>query len=253
MKIGITLSGGGARGAAHTGALQALNENDIFPQAVSGSSAGALIGALYCCGYAPKEILQLSTNHSFLKIFRLGFINKGLTELTYLEEFLNVNLKVKTFENLPVSLKVGVTNINTGAFEIIDSGNIVDAVVASCSIPLLFRPKKIGKDIYIDGGVTNNLPIECLEADVDKILGISVCPHKYDSRVDGMKDIAERVFHLAVWNNMESRMAKCDFAIEIEGAFPFGMFDLQQSQELFKVGYDALKQDIQRVKRIFEI
>ena len=69
--IGIALSGGGARGAAHIGVLQALNEAGIFPDQVSGASAGALIGALYCSGHSPKKILEQSESHSFLNIFKV--------------------------------------------------------------------------------------------------------------------------------------------------------------------------------------
>lgn len=237
--IGIALSGGGARGAAHIGALQALNENNIFPTMVSGSSAGALIGAIYCSGYTPLEMLALCKEHAFLKIFKIGFTNKGLTELKYLEAFLKTHLKAKTFEDLKIPLSIGVTNINTGMFEVRSSGDLIKTILASCSIPLLFKPVKLDKDVYIDGGVLNNLPIEPLQETCDKIIGISVCPHVYKEKVVGIKDIAERVFHLGVWNTMEHRLKQCDVAIEIEGAFQFGIFDLKHASALFDAGYQT--------------
>lgn len=249
LKIGISLSGGGARGAAHIGVLQALNENSIYPSMVSGSSAGALIGALYCSGLQPLEILELCKNHSFFKIFKIGFINKGLTELKYLEEFLENHLKAKTFEDLKVPLSIGVTNINTGTFEVRSSGNLIKTILASCSIPLIFKPVKLDQDIYIDGGVLNNLPIEPLQEKCDKIIGVSVCPHKYSQRVDGMKDIAERVFNLGVWNTMEHRLKQCDVAIEVEAALSYGIFDLKQSPALFAIGYDATVAKIDEIKQ----
>ncbi|WP_142785063.1 patatin-like phospholipase family protein [Changchengzhania lutea] len=72
-EIGIALLGGGVRGAAHIGVLQALNENNIFPNRVSGTSAGSIIGVLYCAGHTPKDILKLSHEKAFLKIFKIGF------------------------------------------------------------------------------------------------------------------------------------------------------------------------------------
>ncbi|WP_035086247.1 patatin-like phospholipase family protein [Aquimarina latercula] len=248
QKIGISLSGGGARGAAHIGVLQALNENGIVPAMVSGSSAGAIIGALYCSGYSPLEILELCRDHTFLKIFRIGFINKGLTELTYLKEFLEKTLKAKTFEDLHIPLKVGVTNINKGAFEIKESGDLIKSVVASSAIPLIFKPVKIGNDIYVDGGVMNNLPIEPLQDHCHKIIGVSVCPHKFNSRVEGIKDIGVRTFHLAVWNTMEHRLDQCDVVLEIEKSFSYGLFDLKQSPELFQAGYETTLQQISSIK-----
>ncbi len=80
--VGLVLSGGGARGAAHIAVLQALNENGILPDHVSSASAGALIGALYCSGHTPMEILELAESHSFLHIFKVGVINTSLTDMS---------------------------------------------------------------------------------------------------------------------------------------------------------------------------
>ena len=87
-KLGLVLSGGGARANAHIGALHALNENGIYPTHISGASAGALIGALYCSGYSPLEILALSKSKAFLSIFKIGFLNKELTDMSRLKTFL---------------------------------------------------------------------------------------------------------------------------------------------------------------------
>ena len=80
--IGIALSGGGARAAAHIGVLQALNENGIFPTHISGASGGSVIGALYCSGYAPLEILDLTKTASFLHIFKLGLGFKSIRDMS---------------------------------------------------------------------------------------------------------------------------------------------------------------------------
>ena len=137
--LGLVLSGGGARANAHIGVLQALNENGIYPTHISGSSAGALIGALYCSGYSPKEILELAKSYEFLKIFKIGFLNKGLTEMTRLRKFLNKHLK-DDFNALNSPLYISVTNLNSGEYEIISKGNLIDFILASCAVPLLFKP-----------------------------------------------------------------------------------------------------------------
>lgn len=252
IKIGLCLSGGGARGAAHIGALQALNENGIYPSHISGSSAGALVGSLYCSGYSPLEILELSKEHSFLKIFHLGFINKGFTDLKYLEAFLTENLKVKTFEELKVPLSVGITDINKGIFEIRERGDLMKIVMASCSIPLLFKPVEMDGSCYLDGGIMNNLPIEPLQKTCSKLIGLSLCPHDFDKDVEGIMDVAERIFHLGVWNTMEHRMSICDIAIELEGTFGYGMFDLKKSPELFEIGYNTMIQQMNEIQNILK-
>ena len=245
--VGIVLSGGGARGAAHIGVLQALNENGIFPSHVAGASAGALIGALYCAGHTPLEILELSKNHTFLKIFKIGFINKSLTEMTHLKTFLHHVIKNDSFEGLKTPLHVSVTNLNSGANEIISKGNLIESVIASCAIPLLFKPVEIKGNLYVDGGVLNNLPIEPLENVCKTIIGISVCTHLFKEQIKGLKQISERCIQLAIWNTMQDRFKKCDVSIEIDKSFAYSMFSLKNVDKLFEIGYETTIQNMQTI------
>lgn len=238
-QIGIALSGGGARGAAHIGVLHALNEHNIYPNHVSGSSAGSIVGALYCNGYKPLEILEMFNGHSFLKIFKIGVINKGFMELTHLKTFLLEHLKTNDFETLETPLYICVSNINSGTFEIISTGQITQFVLASCALPLLFKPVIIDNKTYVDGGLLNNLPIEPLLQRCDKIIGVSLCPHEKRSEVIGWRNIGNRCFQLAIWNNMQHRLLQCNLAIEIIDSYKYGMFDIKKSEELFKIGYET--------------
>lgn len=239
-RIGIVLSGGGARGAAHIGVLQALNENNIFPDQVSGTSAGSIIGALYCAGYTPFEILKLSHEKAFLKIFKIGFLNKGLTELTYLKDFLKDHIVINKFEELKLPLHVCISNLNSGKFEIVSEGQLFEILAASCALPLLFKSVKIKGNTYVDGGLLNNLPVEPLLKKCSKIIGISLCPHEtIKEEVKGIRNIAERCLQLAIWGTIQHRMKQCDVAIEIKKSFEYGIFDAKKSEELFDIGYEA--------------
>lgn len=246
--IGIVLSGGGARGAAHIGALQALNENNIYPSHISGASAGALIGALYCAGHSPLEILEMAKSESFLKIFKIGFMNKGLTEMTRLKAFLKSHIP-DDFSKLKTPLFISVTNLNLGNFEIKSSGKLIDYVVASCAVPLLFKPTKIDGQLYVDGGLLNNLPIEPLLNVSDKIIGISVTGHQYKADIKGALQITERCLHLSVWNTIQERIKQCDVAVEIDKDYTFSMFAFRNAEELYKVGYDTTIKKIDTILR----
>lgn len=248
-ELGIALSGGGARGAAHIGVLHALNENGIFPERVSGTSAGSIIGALYCSGYMPKEILKLSHEKAFLKIFKIGFLNKGLTELTYLRDFLKSNIAADQFEELKLPLHVCVSNINSGKFEIISQGELLEVLLASCALPLLFKTVKINGNTYVDGGLLNNLPVEPLLQQCEKIIGISVCPHETRAEIRGIRNIAERCLQLAIWGTMQHRFNQCNIAIELGKSFKYGMFDVKKSNELFDIGYEATMERMDEIKQ----
>lgn len=248
-KSGIALSGGGARGAAHIGVLQALFENDIHLDNVSGTSAGSIVGALYCKGYEPLEILRIAKTPSFTRIFKIGLINRSFTQLSYLESFLEEHLKEDSFDALKIPFHVCVSNINSGKFEIISEGKIIKYLMASCAFPLLFNPITINGSTYIDGGLLNNLPIEPLLGKCNTIIGVSLCPHEHISDFKGRRSIAIRCMQLGIWNTVQLRLAQCDISIEIEKAYSYGMFEIKKTDTLFEIGYETTMARIPEIKR----
>lgn len=247
--IGLVLSGGGARAYAQIGALHALNEHGIFPSHIAGSSAGALVGALYCSGYSPLELLEIAKSQEFLKIFKIGFINKELTKMTRLRSFLKEYIK-DDFKLLEVPLYVSVTNLNKGINEIKSSGNLIDIIAASCAIPLLFHPVKINETLYVDGGLLNNFPVEALLKISDKIIGISVNEHQFQENIKGVMQITERCLQLAVWNTVQERIKKCDAAIIIDQHYTYSMFSINKAEELFEIGYLAAMEEMEEILKI---
>ncbi len=158
--IGLVLSGGGARGFAHLGLMQALNEAGIFPDVISGTSAGALAGVLYADGYTPREILHLMNTGSRLDFMRPALPREGLLQIGGIIKILKSCLRAKTFEELKIPLYVTATDLNNGRAEYFSSGILLDPVIASASIPVLFQPVMINDIYYVDGGVLDNLPVK---------------------------------------------------------------------------------------------
>ena len=113
-KIGLVLSGGGARGFAHLGVIQALNEAGIFPDVISGTSAGALVGVLYADGYTSKEILKLLNTGSRLDFMRPALPREGLLQINGIIKILKTSLRAKTFKELKIPLFVSATDLNNG-------------------------------------------------------------------------------------------------------------------------------------------
>lgn len=254
MKLGICLSGGGARGIAHLGVLKALEEHQIFPNYVSGASAGSIAGALYCAGKSNEEILEIVKTTNLFKIFTFGFVTGGLAKHTYLRNTLKEKMPFKNFEDLPSHLYVCVSNINKGRWTIIKEGNIVEAVVASSSIPLVFEPVEINGNLYVDGGLLNNFPIEPLIVECDMVIGVNVMPNAVKKDISGLRSVAERCFDLVVWNNSETRTGQADVLIEIDGIDEYGIFDFEKAEEIVELGYrEALKQIEEIKERIAEL
>ena len=238
-KIGIALSGGGVRGFAHLGVLKALNEKGIFPDIISGTSAGALAGVFYAAGYTPQESFDIFYQNSLFKFAELGIPNKGFLSIDKVAKILKKHIKAKTFEELEKPLIVTASNLNDGIVEYFSSGEVIDKVIASASIPVLFKPQIINGKTFVDGGVFDNLPIHPIRDKCDKLIGSHINPVGKQEKLDSILQIAERTFHLAVGASLSEKHKKCDLFIEPEILRDYGILSISKGSEIFEIGYKA--------------
>ncbi|MDR2692053.1 MAG: patatin-like phospholipase family protein [Dysgonamonadaceae bacterium] len=236
-KLGLALSGGGARGFAHLGALKAIEDFGLKPEVIAGTSAGALAGALYADGYAPEEIIKLFVGKDLMEFAAFQMPVTAIFSMSGFRRFLKKHLHAKNLEDLPVPLKVVVTNLDEGKSAVFDTGTIIDAVVASCSIPILFNPVVINGVNYVDGGIFKNFPVSTIRGLCDKVIGVNVSPlvsKKYNKTI---MQIAERSYHYMSRTNTLLDRTLCDVLIEITDLAYFKTFDLVKSEKIFKMGY----------------
>ncbi len=234
--IALALSGGGIRGAIHIGVLQAFDEHNIKIDAIAGTSAGAIVGALYSAGIAPLEIKEIIKEHNFRNSFHFSLNLDGLSTMKYLRRLLEVNIKESSYENLKNKLFVCCSNIDKGDFEIFSEGDLFSHVCASASIPIIFEPVLINGLHYLDGGLFNNLPIEPLVGNYDNLIGIHVnnylLPEKYN-----IKRIANQIFSMVIKQNVKPNMKKCDFLINPILENPHRTFNKKNTEILYDIGY----------------
>ena len=161
-KIGISLSGGGSRGIVHIGILKAFDEAGIKISMVTGTSAGAIVGLLYCSGYSPDSIMEIIRETKLIKYVRPAISFSGLLKLESIICVFKKYIKNNSFEELNIPLVVAATNIKKGTSSLLCDGDLIQSVLASCAVPVIFEPINIDSELYIDGGVLNNLPVEPL-------------------------------------------------------------------------------------------
>ena len=241
---GIVLSGGAVRGFAHLGVLKALHEAKVFPEVISGVSAGSIVGAFYADGYDPDEILEIFEKKKFYELVSIDFKSLGLLDIKGLKRLLKDNLKAKSFDKLQKPLYVAATNLSTGIIEYFNSGSIVDKVLASSSIPVLFKPQKINENIYVDGGLTNNLPIEPIKKKCKKLIGVNVNPLEENPDLSGLKNIAIHSFHISIASSVNDKKDSFDVYIEPQELRKYGYFNVKESKALFEIGYKSAKKAI---------
>jgi NTE family protein len=246
-KIGLVLSGGGARGFAHLGVIQALNDVGISPDVISGTSAGALVGVLYADGYSPKEILVLMNSGSRLDFMRPALPREGLLQLGGIAKILKASLRAKTFEELKIPLHVSATDLNNGRAEYFSKGDLIDPVIASASIPVLFQPVIINNIYYVDGGVLDNLPVHPIEDKCRFLIGSFVNPVGYIEKISGLINIAERTFMLSMSKEIIEKSKKFDLLVAPPELRNYKILDTEKAEELFSIGYKATEEKLKNI------
>lgn len=250
MKIGLALSGGGARGFAHLGVLKALEESNVKIDMISGASAGSMAGAFYSYGYTPEETMDIFESTNLLKLVWPAFSFTGLLNIQKTESVYKKYFEEDTFEACKIPLHIATTNLNEGKAQHFSSGPLSQAIMASSCIPFIFDPVKIGNDYHVDGGVLNNLPTEVLkENGADVIIGVNVAPVIKEPELSGPKRILERVSVLALSANVMASSKLCDFYIKPSELRSFGTFDFKKSKEIFQIGYDYTMHELEQLEK----
>ncbi|MDD4148759.1 MAG: patatin-like phospholipase family protein [Bacteroidales bacterium] len=239
--IGIALGGGGSRGFAHLGVLEALNEKGIYPDVISGTSAGSIVGALYASGMKPMEIYKQMKKTKFTNFTSIHLPKDGLFTFDNLRKKLEKIIPQKTFEELKTPLFICITNFNNGKPEYVSTGPLHVIIQASCSIPVLISPTKINDTYYVDGGLVDNLPIRPLVRRCEKIIGVNISPYEEIAKVDHLFHVAVRTFQISLNSNIRYSKSKCHTYIEPKNIVKYNMLETKHSDEMFEIGYKHVK------------
>lgn len=243
--VGLCLSGGGALGFSHIGALQALEDHRIFATHISGSSMGAIIGAFYAAGFSPATMLQLIKEDKLYKItklmsFRPTFLKSGLSSHFMLRSLVNELIPHNSFEQLTKKLHVCVVNLNTSEWEIKESGNELDIwLSATASIPGLFETIIHDDTFFVDGGLLNNMPAQCLKEHCKMVIGVDVIPQRKPKEIKKTIDTLTFSVRAMQHHNSKEGRSYCDFLIESDAIEKFNEFSFDSFQEIYQYGYSA--------------
>ena len=249
VKFGIALSGGGARGIAHIGVLDALEKYGIRPQIISGTSMGAIVGVFYAAGYSPQKILEIVASRKFHKLINWHMPFSGLVDMDKVLEIMTEMIDSDDFSALKMPFYCAVTNLNSGMMEVKSEGKLFQWVLASASIPVVFEPQIINGETYVDGGLLNNLPAEAIRDQCQILIGVHVNHNGPEKDMKGLMTIAERCFRLGIAQNVEHSKEICDFMIEPPSTRDFSTFNFNKAEEIYQVGFEETEK---RILKIFE-
>ncbi|MCF6294394.1 MAG: patatin-like phospholipase family protein [Flavobacteriaceae bacterium] len=283
IKVGLVLSGGGAKGLAHIGALKIIDSLEIRIDYVAGTSMGAIIGALYASGYSGKQLDSIFEKVNFNDIIsdNLPRASKTFYERDNSERYaitlpfekfkiklpsglssgqnsfglfskltLHVN-NIKDFSKLPIPFFCIATNVETGKPVVLDKGNLAQAISASGAFPSLFQPVIIGDQILIDGGVVNNYPIDELkDKGVDLIIGVDVQDNLVSRKnLTSAPDILFQINNFRTIKDMEIKSKKTDIYIKPD-IDDFSVISFSEGKKIISNGEIATRKNLTALKEI---
>lgn len=238
-RLGVAFSGGGAKAAAHCGALQAFHEYGIRPDIVSGTSAGALVATLYSAGFTPKQMVALFQGMNFFKDIVTPAVPKGgLFDSRPLVELIRKSLPFTRLEELPVPTLLVASDLEHGVPKVFAKGEIAPRVVASCSIPVIFRPMTINGIHYVDGGAFQNLPVSVIRDKCETVIALSLNHLEEDKYKDNLVSVAYRSFMMMMASNIAADSVQADMLIDLD-TYGCTAYDMSRIEELFFRGYET--------------
>lgn len=281
LKVGLVLSGGGAKGFAHIGVLKVLEEAGVKISYIGGTSMGAVVGGLYASGYNAhqidsifkttdfdallKDFIPRSSKNFYEKRndelyaitlpfhkFKIGIptaLSKGMYNYNLLTRLTHNVRHVRDFNKLPIPFLCIATNIETGKEVLLNKGFLSQAMLASSAFPTLFSPVEINGELLIDGGVTNNYPVEEVrKLGADIIIGVDVQDDLKD-RI-GLKDatkILVQISNLQMIEQMKKKIAATDIYIKPD-ITDFGVISFSDGEEIIKKGEEAAFSVYEKIK-----
>lgn len=258
-KIGLTLGGGGAKGFAHIPVLEVFDELGVKPACITGTSIGSIVGALYASGLSAKEIAEISIvqqstslldalkNNDLGEMLQMidldfGLKSQGLIKGERFLEYLYGALAVKTFEELPIPFKCVATDFWRYDSVVFDSGNLATAVRASMAIPYVFSPVIQDGHVLVDGGLSNNVPMDLLDDDCDLRIAINIRGERSTPK-DKVPNVFEAIFHTyEVMQESTTRTKLETNPVDIYLRPPIvdiNVMDFHRAEEIYKQGLKA--------------
>ncbi len=244
-KIGYALGGGAARGLSHIGVLKALEEHSIFPDIVTGTSIGALIGALYAGGIKIGDIEQLALRLDFKRLVLLADMTLPLSGLIGGKRVISLLKSILgdlTFSHLKYDFACVATDIKTGEQVVIHDGSLIEAIRASISLPGIFTPVCIKGRYLVDGGLVNEVPVSvCREMGAEYVIGVNVIPEP-GRMMPKLKKSQKTRTHQAAKSDEMAHERKLTMLPEVPGRFiQSRVDDIENSIRKFLLHHNKLK------------
>lgn len=247
--VALVLGGGGVKGFAHVGVIKVLESHGIKPNIVVGTSAGSFVGALYASGMSAFKLQSVALGIQETDIRDLTLSSQGFLIGEKLQQFVNTQVGNKTIQQFPIRFAAVATDLESGEKAAFNYGNAGQAVRASCSIPNVFLPARIGKRQYVDGGLVSPVPVQTardMGADVVIAVDISARPRNGASAM-GWWSLLDQSINILSQQAIRTELARADVVIQPSVQHADAL-NLDQRHEFLLEGEKVAQKMIPKIK-----
>jgi len=248
--VGLALGGGGARGVAHLGVLKVLERQRIPIDLVVGTSIGALVGAAFASGLSLDAGIRLAIRTQWSDLTDFTFPRMGLNEGRRLERFIRAAVENRGFEDMKMPLGVVTTDVESGDEVVFTSGPLVKAILASCSLPGVFNPVRIGDRLLIDGGVRTTVPVgPARRLGAERVIAVDVGSRLRKRRVTNVIQVITQAFQIKGSELGISQGAEADLLIRPD-VVEVDQIDFSHGRELVQKGQEAAEEALPQIREL---
>ena len=249
-KVALVLGAGASRGFAHIGVLKVLESNGIPVNMIVGSSAGSFVGSLYSYGLNAWQLQEMAINLQRSDILDIGLPDNGFISGELLESYINRVTRNTPIEKLRIPFYAVATNIQNGQEVIFGSGNTGMAVRASCSVPGVFRPVKIGTQMYVDGGVVSPVAVDAArKMGADIVIAVDISSDMDTTLPESTMDTILQSVNIMYAKISHSQLSRADVVIRPKVG-RIGSSDFDKRHEAILEGEKAALESLPLIREI---
>lgn len=250
--VALVLGSGGARGYAHIGVIEVLEQYGIQPDLIVGSSAGSIVGSIYASGKNAQQLRDIALNMKANDVRDVTFDLKGFFDGKKVENYVNTQVDQLRLEQFKIPMYVVATELKEGKKVVFNYGNTGQAVRASVSIPSMFVPTKIAEHEYVDGGLVSPVPVKVArELGADIVIAVNILAQPIHTETNNVWGLFNQNINIMQKHLANEELKQADVVIEPDLREKAHIFDVKGRETTMQAGADATTQQLYKIDQVY--
>ena len=251
--VALVLGSGGARGYAHIGVIEVLEQKGIKPDFIVGTSAGSIVGSIYASGKSAQELRDIALKMQVHDVRDFNIKMQGFLDGKKVENYVNKHVGNLPLEELKIPLYVVATELKHGEKVVFNKGNTGQAVRASISIPSMFIPANINGNQYVDGGLVSPVPVNIArELGADIVIAVDILAQPIHTETTNLWGMFNQNINIMQSKLAEEELKNADIVIQPDLREKAHIFDVKGRELTMQAGIDAASEKIEQIEKLFE-